>query len=616
MDILVPLLRGVHLAALASLFGTLLLMAAALPAIEATAPARAVARRVARISAVTGLVTGAVWLVAQGATIAGTDTLAATLHAVPVVGFQTQFGHWLLLRLVLLVTMVPLLRGASLAIPLALAGVALAVQPLLGHAGAIGGDVGAELIVSEMLHMLAAGAWLGGLLPLFLAVGLLPSGAAAAACRAFSPIGIACVLLLAGTAVAQSAALMGGLPGLFGTSYGHVALVKLGLFTTLLGSATLNRFALTERLATRPDASLPIRLSIAGEIVLGVLVVIAAGFLASHSPGTHEQPVWPFAWRPTAQALDDPDLRTEAIAALAAAVAGVGLAAVCVAVRRVRWFVLGPAALLLLAAIPHLDLFFVAAYPTSFFTSPTDFAATGIAHGERLFAANCASCHGAEGRGDGPAPPPLPIRPADLTAAHFRAHSDGDLYWFIADGFTMPDGVTAMPGFAQTLSSEAIWHLIDYLRAHNAGDAMRRTGRWPEPVAMPQFDAQCANDRMIDMIDLRGRPLRIIAAPPDASGPESRAETVTILVTRTGTARPAASCVAAEPQVWTALAILLGVGPDSLAGAQVLVDGNGWLRAAWHPGDPEGWTDPAALAATIRDFAAHPIAAGSPAHHH
>jgi hypothetical protein len=48
---------------------------------------------------------------------------------------------------------------------------------------------------------------------------------------------------------------MGGLPGLFGTGYGQVALVKLGLFVVLLALAALNRLALTDRLAgTASDA--------------------------------------------------------------------------------------------------------------------------------------------------------------------------------------------------------------------------------------------------------------------------------------------------------------------------------------------------------------------------
>ena len=184
---------------------------------------------------------------------------------------------------------------------------ALAVQPLLGHAGAIGGSVGAELIGSEVLHLLAAGAWLGGLLPLFIAVGVLPhDAAAAAACRNFTPIGLAAVLLLAGTAVVQVAAFMGGLPGLFGTGYGHVALVKLGLFVVLLALAALNRLVLTERLAGALGHAAAMRLSIAAEMVLGALVVITAGFLASRTPGTHEQPVWPFAWRPSLAAFGDP----------------------------------------------------------------------------------------------------------------------------------------------------------------------------------------------------------------------------------------------------------------------------------------------------------------------
>ena len=90
------------------------------------------------------------------------------------------------------------------------------------------------------------------------------------------------------------------------------------------------------------------------------------------------------------------------------------------------------AVITLALAVPHLDLLFVLAYPTSYFTSPTEFAATAIAHGAKLFAANCVACHGTEGRGDGPSAKLLPLQPADLTAEHFWAHSDGELFWFIS----------------------------------------------------------------------------------------------------------------------------------------------------------------------------------------
>ena len=74
--------------------------------------------------------------------------------------------------------------------------IALALQPMLGHAGALGGRLGTTLIISEILHLLAAGAWLGSLLPLFITIGTLPHNAAATACRSFTPVGLSAVLVL------------------------------------------------------------------------------------------------------------------------------------------------------------------------------------------------------------------------------------------------------------------------------------------------------------------------------------------------------------------------------------------------------------------------------------
>ena len=179
-----------------------------------------------------------------------------------------------------------------------------------------------------------------------------------------------------------------------------------------------------------------------------------------------------------------------------------------------------------------------------------------------------------------------------------------------------------MPGFAGTLSSEALWDLIDYLRAHNAGDTMRRTGKWPHPLPIPQFDARCANGQVIDLDDLRGHALRIIAVsddePIEPSSPGD-IDAMTILVTRKiARQQTGPTCIASEPQAWTALAIIVGLSPDALAGTQLLVDQNAWLRAKWRSGDPEDWNDPRVLSTLLRNIAAHPIIASSSvhAHHH
>ncbi|HEX3402335.1 MAG TPA: CopD family protein [Acetobacteraceae bacterium] len=623
------MLRGTHVAGLVSLFGTLVFLTLVVPSaiaeagVDATHLLRLRLLHLARFSAALALIIGIAWITVESAVIAGAGSVAMTLHALPIVALRTQFGQWLLVRSVLLVAILLLLRPwrAVNTIAMVLAAIALAVQPVLGHAGALGGSIGTTLIISEVLHLLAAGAWLGSLLPLFITIGTLAHNAAATACRSFTPVGLSAVLALVGTATVQITEFMGGLPGLFGTGYGQVALVKLGLFVVLLALAALNRLALTERLAgTASDAARRhMRISVAVEAVLGTLVVLTAGFLSSHTPGTHEQPVWPFAWRLSLSVFYVPELRNEVTAALVAVGAAVIIAVIGAIWRKMRWPALLLAAITLALAIPQLDLLFVAAYPTSFFTSPTEFAATAIVHGAKLFAANCVVCHGVEGRGDGPSAKSLALQPADLTAEHFWAHSDGELFWYISHGFPAPDGSLVMPGFGTVLSTEARWDLIDYLRAHNSGESMRTTGKWSHPLPMPQFDVACADGRTLDLDDLRGRVLRVIALSDDEAAavvPPLGVDITTIKLSRKPPAGlDPATCVASEPETWTAFAILSGVADGVLAGEQILIDQNAWLRAEWRPGEPGDWMNAQALAATIRDIAAHPIAADTAGGH-
>lgn len=89
-----------------------------------------------------------------------------------------------------------------------------------------------------------------------------------------------------------------------------------------------------------------------------------------------------------------------------------------------------------------------------------------IAQGKALFNKLCASCHGAEGRGDGLAAKGLvdvwenAITPADLTGAHHKSGDrPEDLYRTIATGL---DG-TPMVGFHGTLEAAQIWDLVGFI---------------------------------------------------------------------------------------------------------------------------------------------------------
>lgn len=83
-----------------------------------------------------------------------------------------------------------------------------------------------------------------------------------------------------------------------------------------------------------------------------------------------------------------------------------------------------------------------------------------IEEGREVYQANCLSCHGPAGRGDGPAAAALDPPPADLRT-HVPLHSDQALFDFIAAG--IPG--TAMPSFADKLPEEERWHMVNYLRA-------------------------------------------------------------------------------------------------------------------------------------------------------
>ena len=527
--IILASLRGFHLLALASLFGTLVSLALVAPAglrdaRTAAAAARQRLVRLARWSDALALLIG----VSAGCWCSRRPSpapppSAARFAALVTVAHDTQFGHLVLLRLRCCCWPLPCwaaVAGAWSRRSL-LTGAALAMQGGVGHAGATGGTVGAMLLVSEALHLLAAGAWLGGLLPLFLLAGALPPRAAATACEHFTPVGLSAVLVIACTAVVQAWQLIGSLAGLFGTAYGHIALLKLALFLALLLLAGINRFVLTDRLRdpAHPVTRTLLRSSLGVETLLGAAVILVAAFLASGIPATHETPVWPFSRRPAWICSLTRSVRVVPAACVGAQPdrggAGRGrpvLAPDFLAGAGGAGRMFGPGMADHCAAADGRCL-------SDDFRYLADGVCRRLHHARRSSCSqpNCTMCHGAERKGNGPAAKSLPIPPADLTAPHFWAHTEGDLYWYIAHGIEAPPGVPAMPAFGETLSSGNIWALIDFLKANNAGSSMRTTGRGisRSRCRSSTRSAPMAPPSICD--DLRNRVVHIIAGGQDGA---------------------------------------------------------------------------------------------------
>ncbi len=81
----------------------------------------------------------------------------------------------------------------------------------------------------------------------------------------------------------------------------------------------------------------------------------------------------------------------------------------------------------------------------------------GLAYAAEIYEDNCAACHGADGKGGGPAAAGLNPKPADLQEMVPR-HTDGGLAWKIARGRG------AMPAWGEYFDRETIWRLVAYLR--------------------------------------------------------------------------------------------------------------------------------------------------------
>jgi len=90
------------------------------------------------------------------------------------------------------------------------------------------------------------------------------------------------------------------------------------------------------------------------------------------------------------------------------------------------------------------------------------FAADGDpAKGKVVFEKLCVICHGAQGKGDGPAGQMMMPRPTDFTSPKIKGKPDSDLFKSIQDG--RPP--TTMPAFKEQLSAQQISDVLAYIRS-------------------------------------------------------------------------------------------------------------------------------------------------------
>jgi len=85
--------------------------------------------------------------------------------------------------------------------------------------------------------------------------------------------------------------------------------------------------------------------------------------------------------------------------------------------------------------------------------------------GKEKFQQICASCHGPEGKGDGPAAAALDPKPRNLSdAAYVSGLTDDHIFKTVKEGGAAVGKSALMPAWGGTISDEDIWNVIAYIR--------------------------------------------------------------------------------------------------------------------------------------------------------
>lgn len=247
-------------------------------------------RPMLRGMALIGALLSVAGLVLMTRAMSGETEFAALWPYLQMMVLETNVGLAWTLRMIALIVVViwPGLWLASMAGAVALASLAWS-----GH----GAMDNAWHLLSDILHLLAAGAWLGAMLALILMARLdaLCSEARirslADSVKRFEGVGAAIVLILSVAGVANYLFIVGPTLGevLLGT-YGILLAIKVMLFGGMLVLAALNRFHLgplleqSLRAGQHQVAANALRRSVALELVIALLIVGLVAWLGTLSP--------------------------------------------------------------------------------------------------------------------------------------------------------------------------------------------------------------------------------------------------------------------------------------------------------------------------------------------
>ena len=287
--------RWIHFASVMLIFGGSLFPFYAVAA-ETAAPELAPARGLLRLAALIAFVSGIAWAGASLVNITGEANSLLDGQALSTFLFETGFGRVWLVRfaglLVLLLAALSLRgdlreRNFGAVLITIIAALLLVSQAWIGHPAAATGEERNLIIAGYALHVLGAGAWLGGLMPLWLMLrepDRARDDVAEFALRRFSAVGMLAILGILAGGLINAWARWNSFDLVLASAWGRVLVVKAVGFAVLLAFAFANRFVLMPRLAETGALRANLARNVAAEQAVGLAVVAAAAVLGILPP--------------------------------------------------------------------------------------------------------------------------------------------------------------------------------------------------------------------------------------------------------------------------------------------------------------------------------------------
>jgi putative copper resistance protein D len=517
------------------------------------------------------------------------------------------------------------------------AALTLAAGSLASHSAA--GELSVISVLPYALHIVLASVWFGGL-PALLSIMFATTGKRSheevdrvdvKTLRRFSAIALPVMVAVVATGIIVANSMVDtSYAALAATSWGWFLNTKLALLAAILVLAACARRIWIPSLDQNADMAAAggrgLRKWVPVEFVLASVLVLVATMLANAVPAKHAViEDWPYPFRFSIDATWGGlgMMIGGGVGVLLLVLAG-GAVALGQSKRwETKWRIAIPSVLAVCALVAALPPLATQAFPETYRKTPVPFDAISVANGATLFAANCVPCHGPQAKGNGVLAKTFAIPPVDLlTEPHTAKHTAGDFFHWLTYG--IPG--TGMPAFADKLSEEDRWDLVNFLHATSRGYQARLINPYvapDQPYMAPQNFSYAAHDGTSGTLkDFRRQKTVLLVL---FSWPESRARldqlrlayatisggnTVVLAMPVNDLNPEDLAGITADipfpvatqgaPEVARSYALFRRTlsNPD-LAGEgtapkhmEFLIDRYGYLRARWIPAvDGTGWTD-------------------------